>query len=126
VLICDEQPLVRHVLTRLLVERSAEITVAVRDGFAAADAYTHQSAGVVLIGIHRGSGSGLEALGLVLGLHPAAVVIAFGSAVDAGMLVAAVHRGARGLMLWGPPRAFGPHPDRLSTRPHWSAVLVVG
>lgn len=119
VLICDEEPAARHVLARLMVKRSGKVITAVSDGFAAVDAYTHQPAGVALIGIHRGTNSGFDALDLLLGLHPAAVVIAFGCARDADKLVAAVGRGARGLMLWVPAGKPGaaPRPTGCATAP---------
>jgi DNA-binding CsgD family transcriptional regulator len=55
----------------------------------------------VLIGVHRGSSTGLDALGSLLGVHPAAVIV-FGATRDAELLTAVVARGVCGLMLWDP------------------------
>ena len=69
-------------------------------------------------GIHRRSGrsgahrraprleAGTDTLHLLLDRHPIVTVIVYGPVVDAALLVAAVHRGARGLLVWdlAPPR----------------------
>ena len=101
VLICDDRPAVREVLTGLLAPAASVVAVGaggagtgVLDGFAA------RPAGLVLIGVHRGSSSGPDAVELLLGLYPWAAVIVFGGIADAALLAAAVARGARGLMLW--------------------------
>jgi DNA-binding NarL/FixJ family response regulator len=101
VLICDERPNARVLLARLLTAgTSVTVTGAVPDAFTLVDAYTTRPADVVFIGVHSGTADGADALGLLLGLHPAATVIVFGSAHDAVLLTAALSRGARGLMLW--------------------------
>jgi len=55
---------------------------------------------MVLIGVHADSHVGQEAIDLVLGMHPSAVVVVVGSAGDIDVLAAAYVRGARGMLLW--------------------------
>jgi len=101
VLICDERPIAGQFLTRLLTAGSSfHVVGAVPDGFGLVDAFAARPADLVLIGVHRGTTSGTDAMALLLGLHPAAAVIVFGSPADAPVLAAALTRGARGLMIW--------------------------
>ena len=117
VLVCEEEPDARGLLTGLLTAGvSVDVLAAVADGFGLVDAFTTTPADVVLIGVHRGSGDGAAAVDLLLGLHPAAMVVVFGGAVDASLLTAAVTRGARGLMLWDTH-----HPSGAVPRPGWTA-----
>ena len=117
VLVCEEEPDARGLLTGLLTAGvSVDVLAAVADGFGVVDAFTITPADVVLIGVHRGSGAGSAAMDLLLGLHPAAAVVVFGGPVDAALLTAAVTRGARGLMIWDTH-----HPYRAVTRPGWTA-----
>ena len=102
VLICDDRPSFVRLLARTLTAGGAsDIVGGVTNASAVADAYTARPADVVLIGVHRGSSTGLDALGSLLGVHPAAVIV-FGATRDAELLTAVVARGARGLMLWEP------------------------
>jgi hypothetical protein len=57
------------------------------------DAFAARPAGLVLIGVHRGSSSGPDAVDLLLGQYPWAAVIVFGGLADAAPLAAAVARG---------------------------------
>jgi DNA-binding NarL/FixJ family response regulator len=101
VVICDDRRPVLPMLTRKVstVLPGVDI-VCVADGVGLTNAFADESAGLVLIGIHSGSGDGADATDLLLALHPAAAVIVFGSTADIHLLAAAVARGARGLMLW--------------------------
>ena len=110
VLICDERPNARMLLARLLNAGTSVVTGAVPDAFTLVDAYTTRPADVVFIGQRRDSAGGADALDLLLGLHPAAAVIVFGSAHDAPLLAAALTRGARGLMLWDTTPTGRPEP----------------
>lgn len=108
VLLCDDRPTVQ----RAILERATglpeqiEITC-VADGFGLADAYGASRPDLVLISTRRGRPAGIEAANLLLGLHPTAMVIAYGSANDVDQMSAAVARGARGLMIWDPVSASG-------------------
>ena len=73
---------------------------AVADGFAVVDAFTARPADLVLIGVHRGNPTGLQAVDLLMGVHPAAPVLAFGSPSDSALLIDAVAHGVRGVMMW--------------------------
>jgi len=74
----------------------------VADGFALVDAYTRSPPDLVLIGMQRGRRGDMQALDFLLGLHPTAVVIGYGTSQDIDHMVEAVTRGARGLMVWDP------------------------
>ena len=111
VLICDERPRAVQVLTELVTAIPSVVDIdGVRDGFGAVDAFAAHPAGVVLIGIQAGRNTGTDAANLLLGMHPAAAVIVYGTAGDIGPLTAAVIRGARGLMLWDPDSGHRPAP----------------
>lgn len=103
VLICDEYAATRLALGHRLSRLSGgpvRILATVADGITLLDAYGRRPADLVLIGLHRGAPLGTQAVDLLLGRHPTATVIAFGSADDGTQLTAALTRGARGLMLW--------------------------
>jgi two-component system nitrate/nitrite response regulator NarL len=72
----------------------------VANGAAAIDAFMARPADLVLIGVHDGNPTGLQAVDLLLGVHPAARVIAFGTPKDARLLIQAINQGVRGIMLW--------------------------
>ena len=86
------------------------------DSFALVDQFVAISPAVVLIGIRRGKPSGMDALDLLLSLHPSAPVIAFGVAPDSALLALAISRGARGIMLCDVDRPDG-SADQLSPAP---------
>ena len=101
VLICDDRPGVIPGLTEMLRPLPALTALDwVPDGFALLDAVTTSMVDVVLIGIHHGSGTGVEAVTLLLSMHPSMVIVVFGAAADIGPLAAAFTRGARALLLW--------------------------
>jgi len=110
VLICDERPRAVRALTELVTAIPSVVDIdGVRDGFGAVDAFAAHPAGVVLIGIQAGRRTGTDAVTLLLGIHPAAAVIVYGTAADLGPLTAAVIRGARGLLVWNPDGGHRPH-----------------
>ena len=120
VLVCDPRPAVRTAVGWTLAGMPTDVEVScVTDGFSLVDAYSAHPADLVLVGVRRGWASGTEAVNLLLGLHPTAAVVVYGSAQDIEPLTAAVTRGARGLMLWDP--------DQISARPKrpmpWSGHL---
>ena len=124
VLICDERPRAVQVLTELVTAIPSVVDIdGVRDGFGAVDAFAAHPAGVVLIGIQAGRNTGTDAANLLLGMHPAAAVIVYGTAGDIGPLTAAVIRGARGLMLWNPDSGNRPAPPQ---GPHVGSSWPVG
>ena len=101
VLICDERSATRTAMNKAVTAiRSVREIDGVSDGFALADAFFQNPADLVLIGHVPGRNGGLQATELLLGLFPAAPVIAFGPSAASVQLVMAVSRGARGLMLW--------------------------
>jgi len=101
VLICDDRPTARQGVAELLRPLpSAPETRCVADGFAVVDALAAEGVDLVLIGVHADSHVGQEAIDLVLGMHPSAVVAVVGSAGDIDVLAAAYVRGARGMLLW--------------------------
>jgi hypothetical protein len=75
-------------------------TTAVSDGFALVDAHHAEPADVILIGFHDLGGSAEQAMSLILGMDPSAIIIVVGLVEDAELLVNAYVRGARGLLLW--------------------------
>src|SRR6478735_4468302 len=113
VLICDDRPTARQGLAELLRPLPwLPETRCVADGFAAADALAADGADVVLIGVHADSHVGQEAIDLVRGMHPSAVVVVVGSAGDLDVLAAAYVRGARGMLLWETPAHPGTDPTK--------------
>jgi DNA-binding NarL/FixJ family response regulator len=113
VLICDDRPTARQGLAELLRPLPSLLdTRCVADGFAVVDALAADGADVVLIGVHADSHVGQEAVDLVLGMHPSAVVVVVGSAGDLDALAAAYVRGARGMLLWETPA----HPGTDTTK----------
>ena len=103
VLIYDERPTAGHALTRTVIAALSRVDiVCVTDGVDLLEAFAAEPADLVLIGIQRGRAGGTDAVNLLLGPHPSAAVIVFGSVADTVPLVAAIARGARGLMVWEP------------------------
>jgi DNA-binding NarL/FixJ family response regulator len=118
VLICDDRPAVREVLTGLLAPGASVVAVAAGGaGPGVLAAFAARPAGLVLIGVYRGSSSGPDAVDVLLGLYPWVAVIVFGGPADAALLVAAMARGARGLMLWDPQRRHRPTTNRTPRGP---------
>ena len=110
VLICDDRPTVAQGLSEMLQTLPSRVdVVCVRDGFALVDAYAATPADLVLIGVDGGNTEGDEAIGLLLGMNPSAVIVVVGSVVDLESLAAAYVRGARGLLLWEPDQM--PRPE---------------
>lgn len=117
VLICDPRGAAQHSLTQMLRPlQSLTGIICVTDGFALMDAYSAQPADVVLVGIERSSDAGPQAVTLQLAMHPESVIITFGAATDAELLVATTIAGAHGMLVWddsqpppsGAPQAGGP------------------
>ena len=101
VLICDDRPLVRQAMSEMLDSQPGLSNIlCVTQGFELVDAFAVRPVDLVLLGIHRASTAGADATDLLLGLHPSAAVIVFGSVTEADILAAAYVRGARGLFLW--------------------------
>ena len=99
VLICDDRPWIRQGLIDMLRPMPALVDiVCVADGFGLVDAFSARPADLVLIGIHGANNSGVEAIGLLLGLYPTTVVVVFGSVTEIDVLAAADVRGARGFL----------------------------
>jgi DNA-binding NarL/FixJ family response regulator len=114
VLICDDRLTVTQGLSKMLRPLPSLLDVAwVRDGFALVDAYAGKPADLVLVGVDSGTTDGDQAIGLLLGMNPSAVIIVVGSVVDLQTLATAYVRGARGLLLWEPDPTTRPesHPD---------------
>ena len=105
VLLCDERRGVGQALGQALKEMHSGFDItSCTDGFGLVDAFNARRADLVLIGIQTGRSAGMDALNLLLGLHPAATVLVYGTPKDVLPLAVAVTRGARGVMLWSPER----------------------
>jgi DNA-binding NarL/FixJ family response regulator len=103
VLICDDRPGILQNLVDMLRPLPALVDIDwVTDGFALVDAITARRVDLVLVGIHRANTAGAEAISLLLGMHPTAVIIVFGAPTEIDVLADAYLRGARGLLLWHP------------------------
>jgi len=101
VLICDPRVAAQHSLTQMLRPLDSLIGITcISDGFELMDAYSVQPADIVLIGIERSINTGPEAVALQSAMHPESVIIIFGAASDADLLVAATIAGAHGLLVW--------------------------
>lgn len=110
VLICDDRPLTRQAMSEMLESLPGLTDIfCVTEGFELVDAFAVRPVDLVLIGIHRESSVGADATDLLLGMHPTAMVIVFGSFTETDILASAHSRGARGLLLWDPdnPQAGG-------------------
>ena len=106
VLICDDRTDVRRGFAEKVgqpefLSGPGEI-VGVADGFALLQALEAQPDAAVLIAIHSGSSTGMQAHSMLLGRHPSAAPIIVGSAADIDLLAEAYARGAGGLLLWEP------------------------
>ena len=113
VLICDDRATAAQGLAEMLLPLPSLVdTTWVMDGFALVDAYARRPVDLVLIGVHGENNVGGEAIGLMLGMNPTAVVMVVGSAADAEPLAAAFAVGARGLLVWEPDQALSDgYPD---------------
>ncbi len=114
--ICDDRPNVREALGAQLAAAGDPVQVThvvpngpellgILDAASAddADGGTRPSS-FVLIGVHRASGTGIDAIRLVRSRYGSLTLIAFGAAADAAVLADAVHAGASGALLWDPFR----------------------
>ncbi len=102
VLLCDQHPATRRVLTEQFAARGSHLQVvsAVPDAAAVVEAFTADPSDVVLIGVRGGAPSGPRAVDSLLTEYPSAPVIVFGPAPDIVLLVESVARGAQGFMVW--------------------------
>jgi len=108
ILLCDDRPTVKRAILERVTGLPDEIEITcVADGFGLADAYSANRPDLVLVSTRRGRPGGIEAADLLLGLHPSALVIAYGCAQDIEPMSAAMTRGARGLMVWDPVSTSG-------------------
>jgi len=105
VLVCDDRPEVRDGLADVLtLLPGSPGIIYVSNGFALVEQYTRNPPDIVLVGIHRGSMTGAEAVTMLIKTHPDAPVIVFGVAEDSELLADVFVRGARGLVLWDPAK----------------------
>lgn len=116
-LICDDRVATRKALTQVLSQFG--IVAAVPDGWTALGVLRAEMTDVILIGVHRDSSAGEQALRIVLERHPSVPVVVFGAAADAQALAAAVANGASGVMQWDDhrpwhPSARPPHVQRVN------------
>ena len=101
VLVCDDRPSMLHGMSDMLRPLPGLVEIAwVTDGFELLDDIASRPVDLVLIGIHGANTVGEQAVSLLLGMHPASVVIVFGSVTEIDRLAAAYVRGARGLLTW--------------------------
>jgi CheY-like chemotaxis protein len=106
VLICDDRADVRRGLAEQVGQpeflAGPEDIAGVADGFALLQALEARPDAAVLIAIHAGSSTGIQALTMLLGRYPSATPIVVGSAADIVLVADAYARGAGGLLLWEP------------------------
>jgi CheY-like chemotaxis protein len=106
VLICDDRPAAGCELSQTFRQFLPSIAPVdaevVADGFALVDAFEATQADLVLIGIHAATSTGIEAINLLLGIHPQARTVVYGSVIDVELLAAAYAQGAGGLLVWAP------------------------
>jgi DNA-binding NarL/FixJ family response regulator len=102
VLICDERSSARTALMRVVGASMPTVTDigGATDGHDLFAQYSAEPAGLVLIGIKRGKVDGIEAAQRLLDAYPSAAIIVYGASEDAPLLISAIARGARGLLLW--------------------------
>ncbi len=101
VLVCDERPIVRVALTRVMSTAPGMDRVDyVSDGEELLTRFTRHPVDVVLVGTRRAVPNGVAAVDRLLAAHPQANVIVFGAAADAGSVTAAIGGGARGYLRW--------------------------
>ena len=102
VIICDERSSARTALMRVVATSMPSVTdvASAVDGRDLLAQYAAHRADLVLVGIKRGKGNGIESTKRLLDAYPSAAVIVYGSCEDSQLLVAAIVRGARGLLLW--------------------------
>ena len=109
VLICDDRPTVGRELSQTFRQFLPSIAPVrahvVTDGFALVDAFEATPAGLVLIGIHAGTTAGIDAINLLLAIHPQARTVVYGSVTDVELLAVAYAQGAGGLLVWEPTGA---------------------
>ena len=100
-LICDERSPARQTLAELLAQGSSSLVIrAVANSHAVVEAFTARPAGLVLIGVHAGNSTGMQAVDLLMVAHPGAQLVAFGAPSDSSLLIDAISHGVRGIMLW--------------------------
>jgi DNA-binding NarL/FixJ family response regulator len=107
VLICDERGSVRTALARVLSRSTSNPTeVSCVPGCSELlSEFLRIPAGLVMIGVQSGKAWGVDSTRQLLAVHPAAVVIVYGSEEDSRLLIDAVGVGARGLLLWDATRS---------------------
>ena len=98
--VCDERPATRTILSGLLRAESGTEVVCVGSSAEVIRVVTTRVVDVVLIGVHGGSTTGPAVLASLLGADPLAPAVVFGGRVDAAALTGAVKGGARGFMIW--------------------------
>lgn len=108
VLICDDRPAALHNLSQMLRPLPFLLDISwAPDGFTLLDTVAARPVDLVLIGIHRANTTGTEATNLLLSMHPATVIIVYGTPADIHPLATTLTRGARGILLWNTEL---PHP----------------
>ena len=102
VIICDERSSARTALMRVVATSMPSVTdiASAIDGRDLVAQYATQRADLALIGIKQGKSNGIESTQRLLDAYPSASVIVYGSSEDSQLLIAAIVRGARGLLLW--------------------------
>ena len=110
VLICDDREDVRLELSRLVQLRSEDLVQGVGDTRALLGAYEANPTAQILIGVHSGSDFGADAFDGLIGAHPKASAIVFGSIIDIDLLAHVYARGAIGLLLWELGQPWSHHP----------------
>src|SRR5664279_918414 len=100
--ICDERPAARTALSRVISSAIATVTIVDNSADAAEllEQYSVHQPDLVLVGVRNGKQKGVEAVDHLLGVHPSAAVIVYGSMDDTRQLTTAIEHGARGFLLW--------------------------
>lgn len=101
VLIFDDRRAVRTSLARLLSDvPGVERVDTASSGEELLERYPYERPDLVLIGTQRAVETGVETTRRLVGSHPGAAVVVFGSPDDAAHVAAAVASGARGYLRW--------------------------
>lgn len=93
VVVCDDTPSVRHLMTVVLAEQGVTVVAEVGNGEEAIDAVERLSPDVILLDLAMPIMDGLEAIPLIKGANPSTKIVVM-SAFDGGMVQSAIEAGA--------------------------------
>ena len=100
VLVCDDRDRTRRGLAAVLSRADGIDRVDSVSSARLLDRYSHHPLDVVLVGTPKGARTAIAAVRLLIGVHPHAHVVVFGSPEDAVTIAEAVAAGACGFLRW--------------------------